>query len=230
MTIGEKIKRYRIMRGLTQQQLGVMCGYKESTADVRISQYEKDAKIPKMNARKQFAEALNIDISAFSDFDVRNDRDIMRVLLEIDEVCGISIESVDNKKYISFNNRECLGRKINDFLDAWLQWKMKKAKNGYLQGNDNEYEIWKARVPLNIEFTEGIDETVILEMQTIQKEKEALSAHYVQKAKKEFAMRGETEVFCPCCGERPFLTMTPKGERTIISCSCGYIYDMEINL
>ena len=40
MTIGEKIKNARNLRGLTQKELGIKLGFDEKSADVRVAQYE----------------------------------------------------------------------------------------------------------------------------------------------------------------------------------------------
>ena len=40
-SIGGRIKKIREFRNLTQRELGVKCGFSESTADVRIGQYER---------------------------------------------------------------------------------------------------------------------------------------------------------------------------------------------
>ena len=40
MTIGEKIKNARNLRGLTQKELGMKLVFDENSADVRIAQYE----------------------------------------------------------------------------------------------------------------------------------------------------------------------------------------------
>ena len=40
MSVGERIKRVRNFRGLSQRELGIRAGFDESTADVRINQYE----------------------------------------------------------------------------------------------------------------------------------------------------------------------------------------------
>ena len=50
-----------------------------------------------------------------------------------------------------------------------------------------------------------------------------------KKAKKEMKQMGFTSVRCPKCGSSPEITMTSKGERTIVSCDCGYVHDVEIN-
>lgn len=46
-SLGQKIKKIRMLRKYTQKELGVMCGFSFSSADVRIAQYEKNKKIPR---------------------------------------------------------------------------------------------------------------------------------------------------------------------------------------
>ncbi len=50
-----------------------------------------------------------------------------------------------------------------------------------------------------------------------------------KKAKKEIRQMGFTNIRCPKCGGSPEITMTSRGERTIVSCNCGYVHDVEIN-
>ena len=40
MTVGEKIKKIRTFRGMTQKELGLAIGFEEKGADNRIAQYE----------------------------------------------------------------------------------------------------------------------------------------------------------------------------------------------
>ena len=63
-SIGGKIKRFRELRGWTQKELGLRAGFSESTADVRIAQYEKNKRVPKENVLKDIAYALEIDETA----------------------------------------------------------------------------------------------------------------------------------------------------------------------
>ena len=39
MAIGERIHFFRILRGMTQKDLGTIVGFHEQSADVRLSQY-----------------------------------------------------------------------------------------------------------------------------------------------------------------------------------------------
>ncbi|WP_034602436.1 helix-turn-helix domain-containing protein [Clostridiisalibacter paucivorans] len=45
MAIGDKIRKIRTKRGITQKELGLSIGFSERTADVRIAQYESGKKI-----------------------------------------------------------------------------------------------------------------------------------------------------------------------------------------
>ena len=51
-----------------------------------------------------------------------------------------------------------------------------------------------------------------------------------KKARKEKIETGQITVKCPKCQKIPEITMSSRGERTTISCSCGYIFNEEINL
>ena len=45
-SIGQRLKFVRRFRRLTQKELGLLMGYSEKTADVRIAQYEKTLRTP----------------------------------------------------------------------------------------------------------------------------------------------------------------------------------------
>jgi len=47
MAIGERIRFFRTMRGMTQKYLGMLMGFPEKSADIRMAQYEAEAREPK---------------------------------------------------------------------------------------------------------------------------------------------------------------------------------------
>ncbi len=55
MAIGDRIKFFRKLRGLTQKELGVMAGLNDKTADIRISQYESGLRTPKEDLLNRLA-------------------------------------------------------------------------------------------------------------------------------------------------------------------------------
>ncbi len=63
MTIGENIKKIRKEKGLTQKELGALCGMSES----QIRHYELNYKTPRIETIRKIAKALNIYISDIVD-------------------------------------------------------------------------------------------------------------------------------------------------------------------
>lgn len=59
MTVGEMIKELRIHKGLTQKQLGELCG---GMADSAIRRYESGRANPKLATLKKIADALEVTI------------------------------------------------------------------------------------------------------------------------------------------------------------------------
>ena len=57
-----------------------------------------------------------------------------------------------------------------------------------------------------------------------------LSGLLTKQAMRERQTKGYVSVKCPKCNGVLEITMTPRGERTIISCPCRYIKSAEINL
>jgi len=49
-----------------------------------------------------------------------------------------------------------------------------------------------------------------------------------KQARKEIAAYGQAITPCPLCGEFPTEWITEHGERDIVACKCGYIYNFEI--
>ena len=52
MTVGDKIKKIRTFRGMTQKELGLAVGFEEKGADNRIAQYETNYRVPKRELRR----------------------------------------------------------------------------------------------------------------------------------------------------------------------------------
>ena len=55
MAIGERIRFFRNMKGITQKYLGMVVGFPERSADVRMAQYETGSRTPKADLTKTLA-------------------------------------------------------------------------------------------------------------------------------------------------------------------------------
>lgn len=61
ITVGKKIRYLRKQQHMTQKQLGLAVGFSESTADIRIAQYEYGARAPKAQLLHRIAAVLEVD-------------------------------------------------------------------------------------------------------------------------------------------------------------------------
>ena len=87
MTLGEKIKHYRSVKGLTQKQLGEMAGIHEVT----IRKYEANKISPKRDQLESIASCLGVPLNEFIDLKIVTDSDVLPLLFAIDEVFDIEI-------------------------------------------------------------------------------------------------------------------------------------------
>lgn len=85
MTVGEKIKKIRTFRGMTQKELGLAIGFEEKGADNRIAQYETNYRVPKRALLDKIAQALRVDRQNFYTVQPGCAEDFMRTFFWLDE-------------------------------------------------------------------------------------------------------------------------------------------------
>ena len=146
MAVGDRIKRVRNMRGLTQKELGIALGFDENTADVRIAQYESGTRTPKEDALKKVAEILDVNYRALYEPTLYAAEDVMYTLFELDEHYGIRIlDAVEEEGYskkvpsVNFNSNI-----LDSFMKEWQQRK-KDLADGVI--SKAEYAEWKVNWP-----------------------------------------------------------------------------------
>lgn len=143
MQIGERIKEARQHRGFTQKELGMMVGFDEKTADVRIAQYESSTRTPKADMRNKLAEALNINYRYFYDSHDYAAEDIMFLLFELDDKHKLQLTPFDRdgSKGVSIHIPY---RLVDEFLTGWMKKKQALA-DGEISKAD--YTEWKLNWP-----------------------------------------------------------------------------------
>ena len=85
MTVGDKIKKIRTFRGMTQKELGVAIGLEEKGADNRVAQYETNYRVPKKDMLNKIAEVLRVDRQNFYTDAPGCAEDFMRTFFWLDE-------------------------------------------------------------------------------------------------------------------------------------------------
>jgi len=143
MSIGIKLRRLRKMRGYTQKQLGLLVGFSEETADVRITQYETGTRVPKADMIKKMAEILKVNPDYLMAPAPVDPEEIMRTLFFLDEHNNVNLTAQEilapcgkEIKRISLSIKG-----MNYFLGQWYE-KQKELKKGLI--TQEEYYEWKA--------------------------------------------------------------------------------------
>ena len=152
MSVGSKIRAIRMLKNMTQKELGEMVGFSTSTADVRIRQYESNKMVPKEDKLKEIANALNVDITALKDHDIYSDLDLMQVLFQLEEDWGLNIRKENEQYVLSFDESNPLTKYTLHNLDCWHQAKtnmLTDADDNYSALYNDKYKLWKHRFPLD---------------------------------------------------------------------------------
>lgn len=171
MTLGERIKRIRTFRHMTQKELGIKCGFSENTADVRIRQYESNSKIPKNDTLQVIAKALSVNERALGNYDSGCTEDILETLFWLEEATVIELFNFQKEysseedwlykaSYNDFHYTNSIaptgfvfsGLLINDFIAEWFLRYQELKRNDITY---DEYFDWKLNWPLSCDEQKG---------------------------------------------------------------------------
>ncbi len=149
MAVGDRIKRIRNFRGMTQRELGIAIGFDEKTADIRIAQYESNTRTPKEELLRKIALALDVNYRSLYEPTLYAAEDIMYTLFELDEHYPATqlYEITDTsdpqfpEKHMSISFKHNL---LDDFL---LEWQLRKKQLANGEITKEEYTEWKINWP-----------------------------------------------------------------------------------
>ena len=130
MTLGEKIKCFRELRNLTQKDLGIKVGFKESTADVRIAQYETNKMAPKTKIRTAIADALQVDIAYLNDNNLSEN--ILISLFELQQLLKFDVKLVNDHITLEIPTLP-INNELNEKLRKWADLNRKYGSIALLE-------------------------------------------------------------------------------------------------
>ena len=150
MTIGEKIKNARNLRGLTQRELGMKLGFDEKSADVRITQYESGTRTPKSELLSEIADILDVNINSLKDPSLENTETFIHLLFDLKQeskkhhtnnfsIISVPDELRNPQPAIQFHNQL-----LNEFLSEW-QLRRKELSEKII--TEEEYAEWMMNFP-----------------------------------------------------------------------------------
>ena len=139
MAIGKRIKFFRNKKGMTQKQFGEMLGFLGKTSDVRMAQYEAEARIPKFDLLKEMAGILSVSTHALNVPDIDSYIGLMHTFFALEDMYGLKIKDIDGELCL------CLDRNNPSFpcsicsmpgSNSQQNWKTEKSAGKNMMNGD----------------------------------------------------------------------------------------------
>ena len=145
MAIGERIRFFRNLRGMTQKYLGTVVGFPEKTADIRMAQYESGSRTPKADLTENLAGVLGVSPLALSVPDIDSYLGLMHTLFTLEDRYGLTTEKGENGVYMRVDPRKGKdAAEFSEMLNAWAE-QAEKYHNGDISRED--YDKWRYNYP-----------------------------------------------------------------------------------
>lgn len=145
MAIGKRIKFFRNRKGMTQKQLGEILGFLGKTSDVRMAQYESEARVPKSDLVKEMSNIFEVSPHALTVPNIDTYIGLMHTLFALEDMYGLKISEVDGELCLRLDKSDySTFTSMYDMLRAWQQEAAKLE-----QGNitKEEYDQWRYNYP-----------------------------------------------------------------------------------
>ena len=145
MAIGERIRFFRNLRGVTQKYLGQMVGFPEKTADVRMAQYESGSRTPKEDLVNALANVLEVSPLALRIPDIDSDLGFIHTLFAVEDIYGVRAEKQGDEVHIVFDgSKRTMNESVFKMLSAWADQSDKLRKGEVSKG---QYDRWRYTFP-----------------------------------------------------------------------------------
>lgn len=145
MAIGERIHFFRNKRGMTMKYLGMLLGFPERSADVRLAQYETGARSPKADLTAQLAASLDVSPQALDVPDIDSYTGLMHTLFTLEDRYGLQICECDGEVHLRVDlSKGSDAAELQKMLLAWAE-QARKLTAGEITQDD--YDRWRYNYP-----------------------------------------------------------------------------------
>ena len=145
MAIGKRIKFFRNRKGLTQKQLGEMLGFLGKTSDVRMAQYEGEARVPKTDLIKEMAHIFDVSPKALNVPDIDSYIGLMHTLFALEDMYGLKIEECDGEPCLRLD--KSTGATYTSIFIMFHAWQKQAARLKRGEITKEEYDQWRYKYP-----------------------------------------------------------------------------------
>ena len=140
MSVGERIRKFRVKRGLLQKQLAQKCRMSESA----IRNYELDNRTPNEKALEVISGSLGVSPYAMADPSLDNEHAAMHTLFRFEELYGFKIDKIDGQVCLIPTSSNAISKSIKSRLSDWY-----KVSEQLSSGDitEEDYQEWKDSYP-----------------------------------------------------------------------------------
>ena len=139
--IGKRIKFFRKKKELTQKQLGRMLGFLGKTSDVRMAQYEAEARIPKQELVKKIASIFDVSPNALTVPNIDNYTGLLHTFFALEDLYGLKITTMNDEIYLHLDKSDL------SLLQMFQAWQEQSAKLEQGEITKEQYDQWRYNYP-----------------------------------------------------------------------------------
>lgn len=139
--IGKRIKYFRILRKLTQKEVGVNLGFNEESASVRIAQYESEARTPKQDLVKEMAHIFDVSPRAITVPEIDSYIGLMHTLFALEDMYGLKIGEIDGELCLRMD--KSTSSTYSSMFDMFHEWQEQAAHLEQGKIIKEEYDQWR---------------------------------------------------------------------------------------
>ena len=145
MAIGERIHFFRIMRGMTQKYLGMLVGFPEKSADVRLAQYETGSRKPKADLTAALAQALDVAPQALDIPNIDSYIGLMHTLFTLEDIYSLTVSESDGEICLKVNKDK--SKDAAELLKMLCAWQEQATKLSAEEISREDYDQWRYNYP-----------------------------------------------------------------------------------
>ena len=144
MAFGKRIKFFRNRKGMKQKELGELLGFLGKTSDVRVAQYETEARTPKADLVKEMAQIFDVSTRAINVPNIDSYLGLMHSLFALEDMYGIKIGEIDGELCLRLDREHKEYQHLSEPFHAWHQMAAKLEAGEISQ---EEYDNWRYNYP-----------------------------------------------------------------------------------
>lgn len=144
MAFGKRIKFFRNRKGMKQKELGELLGFLGKTSDVRVAQYETEARTPKANLVKEMAQIFGVSPRAINVPNIDSYLGLMHTLFALEDMYGIKIGEIDGELCLRLDREH---REYQHLFEPFHTWQQMAAKLESGEISQEEYDNWRYNYP-----------------------------------------------------------------------------------